>query len=350
MKMKASTAAVICSIALMAGSAGAQTHAAVGGNANVSAGSSGAVAVSQSGGQNESARISGKYSAFAASAANAQALVSGLHEGRSITLNGRASERAGGDASGSVTFVPPIPRMTYEEIDDALSIARHALAKAKISRPTPQQIHAALIGGAVASMHEGAKATTTLMPGVLKLRSEGRSWANIAQAFGAKLEHGVGEFASDVASRDAAMAVSVAGHEVTDGVAAVDVSRNAASAAISGTERGVSTLGSGVAIAGSSAAASAGNVLQSGAAVSDSAMLIRATGIGANASSGLNSSSNVLTNSSLNSPSGQGVLTLGNTTALGGSAHGTVFPSVGGGINGAFSGSQNTLVRGGLGR
>ena len=90
------------------------------------------------------ARLSSQYTSWAGSKANADAIVGGLARGSSITLvtsgpNGRAS-LAG--------FTPAGP-MSSEGVRSALASAQQTLARVGITRPTAEQIQAALIGGDV---------------------------------------------------------------------------------------------------------------------------------------------------------------------------------------------------------
>ena len=93
---------------------------------------------------NDLAGLSSQYTSWAGSKANADALVGGLARGSSITLvtsgpNGRAS-LAG--------FTPSGP-MSPEAVRSALASAQQTLARMGITRPTAEQIQAALIGGDV---------------------------------------------------------------------------------------------------------------------------------------------------------------------------------------------------------
>ncbi|HSN39368.1 MAG TPA: hypothetical protein VLT92_04175 [Burkholderiales bacterium] len=62
----------------------------------------------------------------------------------------------------------------------ATTLANRELAAAGITNPTQAQIDAAMTGGTVTN----AQGETTTMPGVLKLRSEGMGWGQIAHTIG----------------------------------------------------------------------------------------------------------------------------------------------------------------------
>jgi hypothetical protein len=72
--------------------------------------------------------------------------------------------------------------MGFGNVDISLSLAKAELAALGISQPTPQQLQAALMGGSV-STSKG----TTVLPGILTLRSEGKGWGVVAKSLGLKL-------------------------------------------------------------------------------------------------------------------------------------------------------------------
>ncbi|MBI3372501.1 MAG: hypothetical protein HY017_12210 [Betaproteobacteria bacterium] len=111
-----------------------------------------------------------RYAGFAGSLANLQSLKTGLRRGSEITLT---------DRTGSVTFTPPTRPMGYGNVAHALDLASRELARAGITRPTPQQIEAAMMGGTVSSPHG-----SIAFPGVLALRSQGMGWGRIAHTIG----------------------------------------------------------------------------------------------------------------------------------------------------------------------
>ncbi len=99
---------------------------------------------------------------FAGSPANYKRLVAGLSQGRPVTLITPGARR------DRITFKPPGAPLSADETRHALQLAAELLASQGIEDPTPEQLRAALIGGAVATP-SGAK---VLLRGVLE---EGRS-------------------------------------------------------------------------------------------------------------------------------------------------------------------------------
>jgi hypothetical protein len=102
-----------------------------------------------------------RYTRLAGSEANAKTLVSGLRQGTGFNLAG-------------TSFTPPTGKMGHGNVDKALALADAKLREQGISKPTPEQLRAALIGDA---QH----------PGVLALRAEGKGWGQIARAMDIKV-------------------------------------------------------------------------------------------------------------------------------------------------------------------
>jgi hypothetical protein len=100
-----------------------------------------------------------RYTALAGSKENATSLVSGLREGKEVTLTRNGATE---------TFTPPTGKMGYGNVDNALAIAQTSLRDKGIANPTPAQLEAAVTD-------------------VLKLRADGRGWGEIAQTHGFKL-------------------------------------------------------------------------------------------------------------------------------------------------------------------
>ena len=94
--------------------------------------------------EGDNARLSSQYTAWAGSKANADALVSGLTRGSSITL-----VTSGPNGSASLAGFTPSRPMSHGEARSALASAQQSLARLGISKPTAEQIQAALIGGDV---------------------------------------------------------------------------------------------------------------------------------------------------------------------------------------------------------
>lgn len=100
-----------------------------------------------------------RYTTLAGTKQNATSLVTGLRDGKEVTLTrGTTTE----------TFTPPTGKMGYGNIDNALALAEASLAKQGITQPTPGQLEASVMD-------------------VLKLRADGMGWGQIAQHYGFKL-------------------------------------------------------------------------------------------------------------------------------------------------------------------
>ena len=111
--------------------------------------------------QGDFTRLSSRYAAWAGGKSNADALVTGLRSGSSITLVTTAPDRSVSLAG----FTPSAP-MSYDAVSGALSSAQQTLARAGITRPTAEQIQAALIGGEV----NAANGVTRQLAGVVGAR------------------------------------------------------------------------------------------------------------------------------------------------------------------------------------
>lgn len=90
------------------------------------------------------ARLASDFSAWAGGRQNADALVAGLHNGRSITL-----ATTGRDGNVSLAGFTPRAPMSYDEVHSALNTARSSLQRMGVRQPSAEQIQAALIGGEV---------------------------------------------------------------------------------------------------------------------------------------------------------------------------------------------------------
>jgi len=89
-------------------------------------------------------RIASDFAGWAGGRQNAEALVTGLHNGTSITLATTGSRRNVSLAG----FTPSAP-MSYDDVRDALASARSSLSRLGVRQPTAEQIQAALIGGEI---------------------------------------------------------------------------------------------------------------------------------------------------------------------------------------------------------
>ena len=115
-------------------------------------------------------RIGDQYVSFAGSSANLESLAAGLRNGSVVTLT---------EGSTSVDFLPPTRPMGYGNVTRALDLARRQLGAVGISNPTPEQLRAAMIGGTVSTA-----TGDVALRGVLRLRSQGMGWGQIAHAVG----------------------------------------------------------------------------------------------------------------------------------------------------------------------
>jgi hypothetical protein len=103
-----------------------------------------------------------RYTAFAGSKENATSLVTGLRDGKQVTITRGTTKE---------TFTPPTGKMGYGNVDNALALAEASLARQGITNPTPAQLEAALVG----------------KDGILKLRAAGQGWGQIAHSMDMKL-------------------------------------------------------------------------------------------------------------------------------------------------------------------
>jgi hypothetical protein len=114
------------------------------------------------------------YTRFAGSQANAESLVNGLRNDEPIRLS----------ADGrTTTFSPATGKMGNGNVDIALKLAKASLAEQGIRTPTPEQIRAALNGGAITT----GSGERVKLEGVLALRANGMGWGRISQEYGFKL-------------------------------------------------------------------------------------------------------------------------------------------------------------------
>jgi hypothetical protein len=120
-------------------------------------------------------RLVDKFTRFAGSKTNAESLVNGLRNDQEVKLTSTTQ--------GSATFTPKTDKMGFGNVNIALTLAKATLAEQGITRPTPQQIEAALNGGTVTN-RAGKEVKLT---GILTQRASGLGWGKIAQANGFKL-------------------------------------------------------------------------------------------------------------------------------------------------------------------
>jgi hypothetical protein len=94
--------------------------------------------------RNEFAGGAGGAVPLGGSVANFQAINSGLRQGTPITLTGIVN-----GVQQSVTFTPNSGPLSADQVNQALQMASQTLASVGIANPTPDQIRAALVGGAI---------------------------------------------------------------------------------------------------------------------------------------------------------------------------------------------------------
>ena len=118
------------------------------------------------------AGIAPRFERFAGSHQNLESLVSGMRTGSQITLVGRSGTE-------TVVFSPPLRRMSYADITQALELAKQELAGIGIAQPAPHALMAALNGGTIVTSNG-----ETTLAGILQNRSRGMSWGRIAHLSG----------------------------------------------------------------------------------------------------------------------------------------------------------------------
>lgn len=125
-------------------------------------------------------KLSSQYGAWAGSPSNSTSLVTGLRDGKVVTLV--ASPSSANPTAPPATFTPATGKLGYGNINIALSLAKADLAKQGITNPTPTQLAAALNGGSITTA-----TGPVAMRGVLAQRQKGLGWGQIANAMGVKL-------------------------------------------------------------------------------------------------------------------------------------------------------------------
>ena len=132
---------------------------------------------------NVTGKISGTFNSFLGS--DSPAVVTGLRNGTPITLTTTTPAATPG-ASPTVTttvITPPTGKMGHGNVFTSLALAKQQLGQLGITQPTPEQLQAALTGGKITT----GTGTETQLQGILKMRSEGMGWGQIAQQQGTKL-------------------------------------------------------------------------------------------------------------------------------------------------------------------
>lgn len=108
--------------------------------------------------QSES-KLVDEYKTLAGSEANAKSLVSGLRDGKQVTLT---------DGKTTTTFTPPTGKMGNGSVDNALLLAQAKLKQQGVTNPTPEQLKTALSD-------------------ILQQRADHKGWGEIAKSMGVKL-------------------------------------------------------------------------------------------------------------------------------------------------------------------
>jgi hypothetical protein len=119
-------------------------------------------------------RLVDRFARFAGSRSNAESLVNGLRNDQEVKLT---------STQGSASFTPKTDKMGLGNVNIALTLAKATLAEQGITRPTPDQIKAALNGGTVTS----SSGKQVKLTGILTQRASGLGWGKIARANGFKL-------------------------------------------------------------------------------------------------------------------------------------------------------------------
>jgi len=112
---------------------------------------------------------------FAGSEQNILALVYALREGLPVRLVSTASQDSPGVPQG-VLIEPATGPMSWNDVKMALMLARDALRRYGLSRPSLPQLRAVLMGGEATTPN--GKIVT--FRGVLRMRAEGLNWGAIA--------------------------------------------------------------------------------------------------------------------------------------------------------------------------
>jgi hypothetical protein len=137
-------------------------------------------------------RLIDRYTTLAGSESNARSLVTGLRDGTDIKLTS-----ASPSGTATTTIDPPTGKMGVGNVNIALALAQASLKGEGITKPTPQQLQAALNGGTVTD----SSGKTVQLSGVLQMRADGKGWGQIAHALGFKLGDVVRSEAADGAGK-----------------------------------------------------------------------------------------------------------------------------------------------------
>ena len=110
-------------------------------------------------GEKRESRLVEEYEKLAGSDANAKSLITGLREGKEVTLT---------DGKTTTSFTPSTGKMGNGSVDNALLLARESLKEQGIKNPTPEQLK-------------------TAVTNVLDQRAQHKGWGEIAKSMGVKM-------------------------------------------------------------------------------------------------------------------------------------------------------------------
>jgi len=120
-------------------------------------------------------KIAAGFVSFAGSEENILALVCALREGIAVRLVSAIALDSSG-APQTILIEPGTGPMSWNDVRMALMLARDALRRYGISRPTLEQLRAVLAGGEAATPNGRVAA----FRGVLRMRADGLNWGAIA--------------------------------------------------------------------------------------------------------------------------------------------------------------------------
>jgi hypothetical protein len=128
-------------------------------------------------------KIASGFDNFAGSKENSIALVNALHNGTHATLTHKtpATTPGGTPTTTTTTYDPPTGKMGWGNVKISLELAQRSLTRAGITRPTAEQLQAALSGGKVMVKNADGTTATTTLRGVLRMRADGMGWGEIAK-------------------------------------------------------------------------------------------------------------------------------------------------------------------------
>jgi hypothetical protein len=129
-------------------------------------------------------KIASGFNNFAGSKENSIALVKALHDGTHATLIHKTPATTPGGTpttTTTTTYDPPTGKMGWGNVKISLALAQDSLTRAGITRPTAEQLQAALSGGKVTVNNADGTTTTTTLRGVLRMRADGMGWGEIAK-------------------------------------------------------------------------------------------------------------------------------------------------------------------------